>query len=127
MEQRRFSRFKFNATADLHIHRKDTVPKIQSEKVHVLDLSLKGVMLKADPSILEKIGLGDSVQLTIQLEENGPTIEMFVKLAHQTNDVAGFYCDQIDIDSITHLRRMVELNQGSSEILERDLAALQQE
>jgi hypothetical protein len=31
---------------------------------------------------------------------------------------------QIDIDSISQLRRMVELNLGDSEMLERDLSSL---
>ena len=36
----------------------------------------------------------------------------------------GLRCDNIDLDSITHLRRLVELNVGDHNILERDLASL---
>jgi hypothetical protein len=33
-------------------------------------------------------------------------------------------CDSIDLDSITHLRRLVELNAGDPRELDRELAIL---
>jgi hypothetical protein len=33
-------------------------------------------------------------------------------------------CESIDLDSITHLRRLVELNAGDPALLERELTAL---
>lgn len=51
---------------------------------------------------------------------------MTVSLAHEKGRQLGFYCEEIDLDSITHLRRLIELNLGSSELLERELSALVQ-
>jgi hypothetical protein len=49
---------------------------------------------------------------------------MDVTVAHCESEHVGFHCDHIDIDSITHLRRLVELNLGDPELLERELSAL---
>lgn len=51
---------------------------------------------------------------------------MLVTLAHQKDGLLGLQCREIDLDSITHLRRLIELNLGSSELLERELGALVQ-
>jgi hypothetical protein len=33
-------------------------------------------------------------------------------------------CENIDIDSITHLRRLVDLNAGDASLLDREFSAL---
>lgn len=35
---------------------------------------------------------------------------MQVELTHEASKKQGFYCHHIDIDSATHLERMIELN-----------------
>jgi hypothetical protein len=42
-------------------------------------------------------------------------------------ELLGFVCQYIDLDSISHLRRLVELNLGDGSLLERELAALGEE
>jgi hypothetical protein len=49
---------------------------------------------------------------------------MHVSVSHVVGNDAGFKCEHIDIDSISQLRRLVELNLGDSQMLERDLLAL---
>jgi len=49
---------------------------------------------------------------------------MLTRLAHIRNNNVGLRCEYIDIDSITYLRRLVELNLGDAELLERELVAL---
>jgi hypothetical protein len=44
--------------------------------------------------------------------------------SHTRGQNAGLLCLDIDIDSVTHLRRLVELNLGDSDLLERELSAL---
>ena len=36
----------------------------------------------------------------------------------------GLQCESIDLDSITHLRRLVELNAGDPALLDRELSSL---
>ena len=49
---------------------------------------------------------------------------MELTATHVVGNKVGFKCEHIDIDSISELRRLVELNLGSSALLERDLLAL---
>jgi hypothetical protein len=49
---------------------------------------------------------------------------MEVVLTRTQGELLGFVCRHIDLDSISHLRRLVELNLGDETLLERELAAL---
>jgi hypothetical protein len=49
---------------------------------------------------------------------------MELTATHIVDNKVGFKCEHIDIDSITQLRRLVELNLGNSSLLERDLLSL---
>ncbi len=46
------------------------------------------------------------------------------RLPTSENGELGLRCEDIDVDSITCLRRLVELNLGEPELLERELSAL---
>ena len=67
---------------------------------------------------------GDRFLLEIPLGNGEITIRMEVAVAHIEADHVGFRCEHIDLDSITHLRRLVELNVGDSDILDRELSHL---
>lgn len=86
-----------------------------------LDVSLKGCLLALPTGV--RLESGPHYQITLQL---GPevTIRMESSLAHQEQDHAGFACREIDLDSVTALRRLVELNLGDSKLLDRELNAL---
>jgi hypothetical protein len=49
---------------------------------------------------------------------------METRVTHIEGRYAGLDCHNIDLDSVTHLRRLVEFNLGSEELLERELSAL---
>lgn len=87
----------------------------------ILDLSLKGCLLElgagTDPAP------GRDYQIAIHLGA-GIDIAMTAELIHREGDRAGFMCKHIDLDSISALRRLVELNLGDPALLDRDLAAL---
>jgi hypothetical protein len=88
--------------------------------VKVIDLSLKGVLLSHDSWQLET---GKPVNIDIQLDGE-ISISMQGHWVHSEANQSGFCCDHTDLDSITHLRRLVELNLGDSSLLERELAHL---
>ena len=52
-------------------------------------------------------------------------IRMTVTVMHVHADRIGLHCEHIDIDSVTHLRRLIELNLGDPELLERELSGLE--
>jgi len=92
--------------------------------VVVLDLSLKGALIRLPENAAltsEEIGI-----LHVHLNENviSDQISMECRVAHVEDSRAGLLCMAIDLDSVTHLRRLVELNLGDPLLLERELSAL---
>jgi hypothetical protein len=113
-QQRKFSRIPFEVNATLRDEQ-------QSWETRVLDISLHGALIKAPASCAATVE--KRYRLAVHLE-GGPDICMEVEVAHRENDELGLNCKDIDVDSITHLRRLVELNLGDPELLERELSAL---
>lgn len=87
------------------------------------DISLKGALLAVPPGWHGKVG--DRCHLKLHLGgECDMSIAMWGRVMHVVGRKVGLGCESIDLDSITHLRRLVELNAGDSQLLERELAAL---
>ncbi len=91
--------------------------------MQVLDLSLKGALLRL-PQQAGELDAGSPCLLKVQLSDLNTTIAMAGELAHVEGDNAGVICRSIDLESITHLRRLIEMNLGDSTLLDRDLKAL---
>jgi hypothetical protein len=112
--RRRFKRIAFDARTELS----------QGEyiwPVKLIDLSLKGLLIERPEP-----WLGNPQQdffVDIHLSED-VDIEMDVHLAHEENGQLGFVCRHISLESIQRLRRLIELNLGDEEELERELGAL---
>ena len=90
----------------------------------MLDISLKGALLETGTAWNGKAGEECQLNLGLAL---GTNIVMWTKVMHVEGRHVGLRCESIDLDSITHLRRLVELNVGDHNILERDLASLIQD
>jgi hypothetical protein len=113
-EKRHFHRVFYNAKANLSSNE-------QNWDCDVLDLSLNGCLLRFPSPWQES---SDNIY-TLRLRlSDALDIKMELKIAHLLENKVGFKCEQMDIDSITQLRRIVELNVGNSEILESALASL---
>jgi len=113
-ERRRFSRIPFRAEVTLFQGQ-------QRWTCQMLDLSLKGALLEK-PNGCELI-TGEVALITLGLDD-GCVIEMHVDLVHQENSHLGFSCRTIDLDSLSHLRRLIELNLGDSEAADREIEEL---
>ena len=114
-ERRQFSRILFNAECTLHQNDMEWVTE-------VLDISMKGLLVhKPDHFALE---LKEPCEATVKLAGSDTYIIMSLEFAHEDSQSLGFRCKYIDIDSMTHLKRLVELNLGSEEMLKRELDAL---
>lgn len=113
-ERRRFQRIAFDAATELS----------QGERrwpVALHDVSLKGLLVMRPQD-----WNGDPDQpfiATIHLDAD-TSLQMEVVLTRTRGERLGFICRHIDLDSISHLRRLVELNLGDISLLERELAAL---
>lgn len=113
-DSRHFHRIHFTGEATLSCEEK-------TWGCEIIDLSLKGCLLGFElpwQQNLEKL-----YTLTLPLSEE-IQIKMELTATHVVGNKVGFKCKHIDIDSISALRRLVELNLGNSALLERDLLAL---
>ena len=115
-ERRRNHRVLFDAPVSLH-----TVGGKHYETL-LIDVSLKGALTKIpqDWHANEE----ELISLCIHLDDAGAVINMQCHIVHTEDNAIGFHCQSMDMDSITHLRRLVELNLGDPDLLERELAAL---
>jgi hypothetical protein len=66
-----------------------------------------------------------TVDLVIPLDsEDAQRITMQGTVVRVSDSNVALRCDQMDIDSMTHLRRLVEMNLGDTDMLERELDAI---
>lgn len=113
-ERRRFKRIAFDARTELS----------QGEfiwPVKLIDLSLKGLLIERPEPWLGEAGKDFSVDIHLSDEVE---IKMDVQLAHEDHGQLGFVCRHISLESIERLRRLIELNLGDPQALERELGAL---
>jgi hypothetical protein len=113
-ERRRFKRIAFDAKTEFS-------QGPNRWPVRLLDLSLRGLLIQRPTP-----WLGDPDQpfvVDIHLSED-VDVRMDVQLTHEDNQQLGFVCLHIGLESISHLRRLIELNLGDMEELEREIKAL---
>ena len=114
-ERRHFTRVLFDAPALL-------TTGSGTFGVHVLDLSLKGALVQGPAGVT--LPSGAPCQLMVPLAAAGKHIAMSAEVAHVDGLHLGLLCCSMDLDSMTHLRRLIELQLGDPALLERDLCAL---
>lgn len=113
-ERRRYTRVEFNADVIL----KQKAREFQS---HIVDLSLNGILLETPENY--EIRADIPAEVCIALADD-TLIHMWVSLVRSSSDVLGFRCDTIDVESIMHLRRLIELNIDDPHASERVLSEL---
>jgi hypothetical protein len=113
--RRQFTRVLFAINATFEIEQKNY-------PVTIRDISLNGAlatMPNANISLKGKLGL-----LHFDLANGESIVEMHVAVVHEVNDEVGLQCKAIDIDSVTHLRRLVELNLGDESQLHKEISQI---
>ncbi|MDH5394553.1 MAG: PilZ domain-containing protein [Gammaproteobacteria bacterium] len=88
---------------------------------HLVDISLKGLLV-VFPSDVE-IKLGEIYDMEFRLGVDA-VIKMRVKVVHFEELLVGLEWSDIDLESLTHLRRLLELNMSSAEEMHRELSEL---
>lgn len=114
-ERRKFSRVVYRTPATIQ----QGEQKWQSK---VLDLSLKGALLATPLDWVE--GNNKDYDISFRLHDSDIELAMELKLIQECGEYLRFQLDHIDIDSASHLKRLVELNVGNDDLLHRELAQL---
>lgn len=113
-ERRRFQRVAFDAGTEISQGE-------QRWKVVLQDLSLQGLLVERPEAWRGDASQPFQVRIYLGFDVN---VYMDADLAWEREGLLGFTCRHIDLDSISHLRRLVELNLGDEGLLERELALL---
>lgn len=87
----------------------------------LLDLSLKGLLVREPEDC--KLAERQPVSVCVYLND-AVRIHMQVRLAWRREGLLGFACQEIDMESISHLRRLVQLNLGDDSAADRELFEL---
>lgn len=115
-DRRHFQRIPLDRAATLHTD-------AGQHSCAVADVSLKGALLVPDAGC--DAHAGDKVSVDIALDAPGDaTIHMQGTIAHAEEGQLGIECHQLDLESATQLRRLVELNLADPDLLERELVAM---
>lgn len=113
-ERRRFTRIAFDAEAELRVGERRWMVQIE-------DISFKGVLLSHPAGFDAQ--LGDPLTLEAWLDSDVQLL-LPLRLSRLGGDYLGCSCGAIDLESMTHLRRLVELNLGEESLLDRELEHL---
>ncbi|MDY0213519.1 MAG: PilZ domain-containing protein [Desulfuromonadaceae bacterium] len=90
----------------------------------VIDISMKGILIK-----LEEMPVGDTTEQNWRIRlplSDDVHIIVNVRPSHcdLKSRALGFEFTKIDADSMAHLRRLLELNTGDAEAIERELGQM---
>ena len=113
--QRVFSRIPFCADVELHL------PDLTLQ-VNLVDIALKGALIRT--SSPADVRLQTPCRLVLPLSDAGEAIEMEGRIAHLKDLHVGIACEHIDLFSLTQLRRLLELNTGDADLMDRELSHL---
>ena len=115
LQRRKHSRIQFHSGASLSLNDSEI-------NCQVSDLSLKGALLTIASSTAPTVG--ERCLLEVALDDAGTSIRMEGQIVHSEDGRIGVACREIDLDSIIHLRRLLELNLGDPDLLHREFSAL---
>jgi hypothetical protein len=115
MERRRFSRIIYQTPALIFQGARRVATKVQ-------DLSLHGALLSVSDT--SELDIRQPIHIEISLPDSDIIIQMTAHIVDQVDQTLRVCIECIDVDSITHLRRLVELNVGNDILLHRELEQL---
>ncbi|MCW8853235.1 MAG: PilZ domain-containing protein [Gammaproteobacteria bacterium] len=87
----------------------------------LLDISLKGMLVDSPSDIQPDLNAVYSIELVLGEDVS---INMEARISHVNNEHWGMQWENIDIEGLSHLRRLLELNLNDSEEMHREIAEL---
>jgi PilZ domain len=113
-EKRLFQRIRFAVTTEVDIN------GVRYE-TRLVDISLKGALLEFPHE--ETVDKGLPCHLIIHLDMSDVTLSFTGVVAHSHDNLTGIKFITIDIDSMIHLRSLLELNSGDPDLVKSELNA----
>lgn len=117
-EQRHFQRVPFATESTIEFGGKQ-------HGAEVVDICLKGALLKlSGPPQCRR---GDTCTVSIVLDNSDIVVQFEAEVAHLRDQFLGVKLQKIDIDSMIHLRNIVELNTADPDQVRKELSFLYRE
>ncbi|PLY05465.1 MAG: PilZ domain-containing protein [Desulfuromonas sp.] len=114
-EKRHFGRVSFATEAHLDVSGKHS-------EGHLLDISLHGALVSFEPPIT--VESGAVCHLVIDLSGSDIALDFNAEAVHFNGNAIGFKFTTSDPESFAHLRRLLELNTGDPDQVEKELHLL---
>lgn len=114
MHNRRFRRIPFEAGVTVDVGR-------NSWPGELIDVAIKGAMIGTDTPL--PLLLGDNCSLCILLPGAPISLDFQAVLVHCEDSRYGFRFVSEDLENLTHLRKLIELNTGDPEATRNELSA----
>jgi len=111
-EQRHFRRIPFSSHSVVKCRK-------SVHDAELLDISLRGALFRIEGA--PGIPVATSCELGIDFSGCNIRLQFSGELMHREEDRYGFRLGTTDLDSFTHLRRLLELNTGDPEEIHREL------
>jgi len=109
---------RYNKRISFHVNAAAKINNI-IYKGELYDISLKGALIKIEKNVEPPINSRSTVIL--KLPNSIITLEFEAKIAHKKDHFFGFKFEGADVDSLTHLRRLLVLNTGDEEGMDKEL------
>jgi len=111
-DRRHFSRVGFSSNVFVKF-------EDQLFETELIDISLKGALIRSS----EKPNLkkGNACSFELRLDQTDITLKIESLVVYDQEDQIGLRFDNLDLESMIHLRRLVELNVGDPDKIKREL------
>ncbi|MFS1459843.1 PilZ domain-containing protein [Vibrio lentus] len=115
LERRQFSRVIYQVPTEISQGQVNVSGSVQ-------DLSLHGLLIQCDK--WQQLSHDAPVQVSFQLTNSDINIQLEATIVSTINTSMRLRIEHLDIDSISHLKRLIELNVGDDELLYREIEHL---
>ncbi|PMM03642.1 pilus assembly protein PilZ [Vibrio kanaloae] len=115
IERRQFSRVIYQVPTEISQGQVNVSGSVQ-------DLSLHGLLIQCEE--LQQLNQENPVHVSFKLTNSDINIQLEATIVSTINTSMRLRIEHLDIDSISHLKRLVELNVGDDELLYREIKHL---
>ena len=111
-ERRQFSRVEFESKVQVDF-------SDNKHEAELIDISLKGALIKSNSAMNHQ--QGESCTFELSLQPSDMVLKVDALLVYKKDEQMGLKFGNIDLESMIHLRRLVELNTGDAELVQKEL------
>jgi hypothetical protein len=119
MNKRQFRRVSYNANTQIEFEGKHL-------DVTLLNVSLHGVLLESEAAA-QRLSIEDLILVRIRLNQSSVALEIKTRVIRIFDHCLGCKFVEMDLDSMIHLRSLIDFNQEDLENTEHELQYLLQE